>query len=240
MTILGGSDSNSTQFAPGGNSPNFYIGQLGYANYAYFNEVVDCGSADAPSPNGWNPDLAARADYTYGFWMLHGPNGTPNGKTDYEWGQEQGYAAATSWNNQGCCGRVTVFADIEPDGTTNQWLTSGSLSDQGRNLEVLKGFVDALVNPPSDSPIPSLLGGAYCSPYTWNLLMGGATCSEAGISSAWTWRNRNYSTFPTTWNVNGDGENPQSFGGLSPVFWQYDVTDTEDYDACQGIDYLPL
>ncbi|PWI54706.1 hypothetical protein [Sulfoacidibacillus thermotolerans] len=111
--------------------------------------------AEPSCPNGWNPDLAARADYTYGFWMLHGPNGSPNGKTDYEWGQEQGYAAEMSWNNQGCCGRVSVFADIEPDGTTNQWLTSGSLSDQGRNLEVLKGFVDALVNPPSDSPIPS-------------------------------------------------------------------------------------
>lgn len=233
MTILGGSDSNSTEFAPGGNSPYFYIGQLGYGETAYFTTYHTCGSGD-----GFNSDTAIAADYVYGFWMLHGPNATPSGLTDYQWGQRQGNAAVTSWLNQGCVNKFTVFADVETL-SANKWIYPASTStDRQKNFDVLLGFGNALIHP-ADSSAPSLHLGVYCSPNTWNELMGSYTLSQAYASAAWTWRNRNYSSFPTTWNVDEPGENPQSFGGLDPVFWQYDDTATQDFDACRGTSYYP-
>ena len=235
MTILGGADSNSTQFAPHGNTPNFYIGQLGYADTPYFTTSQTCGSA-----NGFNPALAQQASYVYGSWMLHGPLGTPSGLTDYEWGQNQGNAAVESWVSQICVGGITVFADIEKEGGINQWFyTNPTSAEQDRNFEVLLGFGNALIHPVAPNENLSLKLGVYCSPNTWATIMGSYTLAQAYASAAWTWRNRNYSSFPTTWEVNNTGENPQSFGGMDPVFWQYDDTSTEDYDACQGEAYLP-
>ena len=240
MTILGGADGNSTQFAPGGNSPYFYVGQLGHGDTPYFTSQVSCGSA-----NGFNPTLAQQASYVYGFWMLHGPLGTPAGMTDYEWGQKQGNAAVESWVNQQCVKQVTVFADVEYDSGINQWFysypTPPSASEQGRNFQVLLGFGNALIHPVAPYNLISLKLGVYCSPTTWSVMMGSQTLADAYASAAWTWRNRNFSTFPITWTINGSEENPQSFGGMDPVFWQYDddVTANQDYDACRGSAYLP-
>lgn len=237
MTILGGADSNSTQFAPGGNTPNFYIGQLGYADKPYFTTSQTCGSAD-----GFNAALAQKASYVYGFWMLHGPLGTPSGLTDYEWGQEQENAAVESWVNQKCVGGVTVFADIEEDGGTNQWFYANPTSaEQDSNFKVLLGFGNALIHPVAPYDYLALQLGVCCSPNTWTTIMGSYTLAQAYASAAWTWRNRNFPSFPTTWVVetSGTGENPLAFSGMDPVFWQYDDTSTEDYDACQGEAYLP-
>jgi len=240
VTILGGADGNSTQFAPGGNTPNFYIGQLGYADTPYFTTPQSCGQED-----GFNSTLAGSASYVYGFWMLHGPKATPSRPTDYEWGQRQGNAAVKSWVNQQCVKQVTIFADVEHEsgGVDNEWFysyeTDPTSAEQDGNFNVLLGFGNALIHPASPYDYLSLKLGVYCSPTTWSIIMGSHTLAQAYATAAWTWRNRNFSSFPTTWQVNGAQENPQSFGGLEPVFWQYDVTTTEDYDACQGYDYLP-
>ena len=183
---------------------NFYIGRIGWgttADLSYFSSTL---SGDVGAAN------------TYAYWQLQGPGTTPSGQTPFEYGQAQGNACLNQWTamyNAGEVKRLTVFADVEPNGAVG-WYYNPSSSQQTANQDVLNGFL---------SVFPTHDRGLYCASGTWTNYFGSVTAANYYIQVAWSYDNASatFSSCPTTFSV------PQ-IGGLTPTIWQF-VAATDQY-----------
>ena len=146
---------------------NFYIGRGGEAgswDSSYFNTTSASG---------------AGTSYSHIYWWLHGPNDTPSGVTDYNWGKQQATAAGNAWYGDGGCTWApyaygkTFFADIEYSGSTYYgWRTDGSSASKTRNQKVLEGWLDGIAGYLRSGYNPGFIPGFYTRPNIWSVLFG--------------------------------------------------------------------
>jgi hypothetical protein len=107
----------------------FYIGQMGYGT-TNSTAVFNVASAQAVGTGR-----------TYGYWSLQGTQYKPANRTAYQWGQDQGNAAARAWDGGHPYSYLiygtTIFADIEAG-------LGWSTTTKTDNREIVRGFLNAV------------------------------------------------------------------------------------------------
>lgn len=255
-----GMDSNS----PGGNylAPLYFLPQCNSLSYPYddyFGEIGygDSGSSvyEAPgSPDNNSTDISdSYHNYVEGhgpgaaaYFFLVGPDYEPSGTSDYQWGEDLGWAAGiylyeadVATNNEYTF--EFLFADVEV--TTGEYGWDPTTS---RNVQVWDGFYTYLQS------TDHINVGVYSAPDAWNNIMGGVTVGQV----EWTYEVNADPNPPTpcpsaTFSGGPGGINATFFHSSSVknnIVWQwsinsgygdFDQINLSRYNRLLGTSYVP-
>lgn len=178
------------------------------------------------------------------YWRLYGPGACPPVYSDYQWGYYQATQACNAWYNADWAAYVwgrTFFADIEEYDGAGGWL-----GDQGRNRQVVQGWIDGVYDYTHNGSATDFVPGIYTRPDLWESWFGTAYRTPR---SATTW----ICNCRTLWGTDPKPcSNPSGarsyaatnlpavketvFGGNKVVVWQffigaYDSDCYGDFDA---------
>lgn len=215
-----GSDGSTSGFPTcTGAAPPFYIGRIG-------------GGITGGKNSVFNTTTAGQAGYlqTFAYWDLEGPDLKETGDTMTQWGTAQAQAFVDAWVNgyyKDYVGGSTFFLDIEFGNNGGQgWGTpstpAGTLTER---QQILIGALDYLSNQENVTGIAGS-AGVYISADNWTVLFGDYTSPYpyvfwfAGTDSPdCTEAPTQLSTYPAA-----------SVGGWKTMLWQFEASDTIDYD----------
>ncbi|WP_145949601.1 hypothetical protein [Paenibacillus sp. Y412MC10] len=210
-----GIDSDTAVFPTGAKSKDFYAGRR--------------GTGTSANTTYWNATGAALATKKYMYWGIKGPTSDPafsetyNGTNAYNWGKQQGSAAASAKVSAGSAvNTVTIFGDVE--GSFGGWYaknaTLNGFTGAYLNYQVFKGFCDAVKAANS-----SYKTGVYTSAGDWSNIMDTYTPSYANVLWGANWPSGSTFNSPPS-----SFANCKAINGVTPTMWQY-YGETGSHDA---------